>query len=271
MSIQMAELHYLSAPSYDAATIVERAESLLQSGIELPKPEDLDSTLLFFHTQHMVQYSDGAAPAQTAILATDKPSDPALYADEIQQSWECDEALDRLQACTTSRLVSEMMGRNLHPPDRINLFHGVLQAFIEVSRPHAIVFKHSQQVVAPDHYLEACQEAPIQRPGSFNVRFYRISNSDGEDLVMDTRGLDEIGLHDLQCHYRSLDPSEVGRVLFNTALYLFENGPVIESGQTISGTEPGSKWQCQFENSLLEPDRELLDLNPGAPYAAGNR
>jgi hypothetical protein len=88
---------------------------------------------------------------------------------------------------------------------------------------------------------------------------------------MDTRGLTEIGLHDLQCHYRDLDPTQVARVLFNTALYIFEKGPVIESGQTIAGIDPNSKWRCQFESSLLEPKREVLDINPGAPYAAGKR
>jgi hypothetical protein len=39
----------------------------------------------------------------------------------------------------------------------------------------------------------------------------------------------------------------------------------------VAGIQPGSKWRCQFENSLLEPKRELLDLNPGEPYAAGKR
>jgi hypothetical protein len=141
---------------------------------------------------------------------------------------------------------------------------------IEVTRPDALVFKHSQQVIEPADYLAACGEDPIFRPGSLNVRLFNISNSDG-DMNMDTRGLVEIGLHDLQCHFRHLDPTEVARVLFNTAVYIFQKGPVIESGQTVAGIEPDSRWRCQFENSLLEPKREILDLNPGNPYAAGNR
>ena len=52
---------------------------------------------------------------------------------------------------------------------------------------------------------------------------------------------------------------------------MFENGPVIESGETITGTEPGSMWQCQFEESLLEPRRTVLDLNAGPSHAAGDR
>ena len=71
---------------------------------------------------------------------------------------------------------------------------------------------------------------------------------------MDTRGLSEIGLQDLQCHFRNLDPNNVSRVLFNTAVYLFDNGPVIESGNTVAGVEEGSKWECQFENALVAPN-----------------
>jgi hypothetical protein len=141
---------------------------------------------------------------------------------------------------------------------------------IEITAPDALVFKHSQQVIAPADYLSACSEDPIFRPGSLNVRFFNLSNSDG-DMIMDTRGLQEIGLHDLQCHFRQLDPKEVARVLLNTGLYIFEKGAVIESGHTVAGVEPESKWRCQFEKSLLEPKREVLDLNPGKPYAAGKR
>jgi len=60
-------------------------------------------------------------------------------------------------------------------------------------------------------------------------------------------------------------------VLFNTAIYLVEQGPVIESGHTIQGIEPGSKWICQQEDALIGPERTVLDLNPGPPFAAGDR
>lgn len=54
-------------------------------------------------------------------------------------------------------------------------------------------------------------------------------------------------------------------------LPFFEKGAAIESGQTVKGIQPDSKWGCQFEDSLLEPKRELLDINLGKRYAAGNR
>ena len=90
-------------------------------------------------------------------------------------------------------------------------------------------------------------------------------------MLMDTRGLNEIGLHDLQCHFRDLDPREVSQVLYNTSAYIIENGDVIEPGNTIAGISEGSKWVCQFEDALVAPARVVLDVNPGIPHAAGNR
>jgi hypothetical protein len=268
--MQLTELHFRRAPNVDYAAVKVRAQEILESAIESSDPHATDKAFLIFHKGHSVKYSDGEVPAQTAILATDQPPQLEAYRQDIQQSWRRGGAEELLRSCREARLVAEMMAQALRPQDRVSLFHGVLRAMIEVAAPDALVFKHSQQVVTPADYLAACGQAPILRPGSLNVRFFNISNSDG-NMIMDTRGLADIGLHDLQCHFRDLDPRDVARVLFDTAVYIFENGPVIESGQTVAGIRPDSKWRCQFENSLLEPQREVLDLNPGKAYAAGKR
>jgi hypothetical protein len=268
--MQITELHFRRTPTCDYAALKARVQEILGSDLESPDPREADKAFLIFHRDHPVKYADGEVPAQTAILATDKPLQLEAYRQDIQQSWRCRGAEELLRGCQEARLVTEMMARPLPPQDRVVLFHGVLRAMIEVTVPDALVFKHSQQVVAPADYLAECGEDPIFRPGSLNVRFFNISNSDG-DMIRDTRGLAEIGVHDLQCHFRGLDPKEVARILFNTAVYIFEKGAVIESGHTVAGIEPDSKWRCQFENSLLEPKREVLDLNPGQPHAAGKR
>jgi len=268
--MQIVELHFRRRPTCDYAAVKARAAEILESKLDSPDPSGADKAFLIVHKSYPVKCTDGQVPAQTAILTTDQPSKLEDYQQDIQQSWRCRHAEEVLRACQETRLVTEMMARLLSPHDRVSLFHGVLQAMIEVTNPDALVFKHSQQVIEPADYLAACGNDPILRPGSLNVRFFNISNSDG-DMIMDTRGLAEIGLHDLQCHFRELDPKGVARVLFDTAVYIFEKGPVIASGQTVAGIEPRSKWRCQFENSLLEPRREILDLNPGKPYASGKR
>ena len=37
----------------------------------------------------------------------------------------------------------------------------------------------------------------------------------------------------------------------------------------FEGPEPGSRWRCQHEESLLKPTRVVLDIDPGPPHAAG--
>jgi hypothetical protein len=211
--MQIVELHYRRKPTCDYAAVKARAQEILESELDSSDPGEAGEAFLIVHKQHPVRYSGGEeVPAGTSILASDQPFQLEAYRQEIQQSWRCRGAEDLLRGSQESRLVTEMMARLLPPQERVSLFHGVLRAMIDVTAPDALVFKHSQQVVAPADYLAACPEDPI-----------------------------------------------------------FQKGPVIESGQTVAGIQPGSKWRCQFENSLLEPKRELLDLNPGGPHAAGNR
>jgi Domain of unknown function (DUF4261) len=268
--MQIVELHFRGKAICDYMAVKSRAQKILESDLDCADPGVADKAFLLIHKNYPVKYEEGHVPAQTAILATDQPLNIEGYQQDIQQSWRCPGADELLRSCKETRLVTEMMARPLPPQVRLSLFHGVLRAMIEVTKPDALLFKHSQQVIKPADYLAACYQEPILRPGSLNVRFFNITNSNA-DMIMDTRGLAEVGLHDLQCHFRDLDTTGVAAVLFNTAVYIFDKGPVIESGQTVAGIEANSKWRCQFENSVLEPKREVLDLNPGKPFAAGGR
>jgi len=268
--MQIAELHYRTTEPFPFTKIAERAKEILKSSIATSDSKSADKTFIIFHTDHTIEYNEGSMPAQTAFFHSEQAPEPDSYEEVIQQSWQCPNARELLAESTSIWMITEMMARQLAPELRLTLFHGVLQAAVEVTSPVAIVFKHSQQVIDPAEYLASTETDLIQRPGALNVRFFTISNSEG-DMIMDTRGLEEIGLHDLQCHFRGLNPNEISRVLYNTGVYIFENGAVIESGQTVMGIEPDSRWKCQFEDSLLEPTRELLDINPGSPFAAGGR
>lgn len=268
--MQIVELLYRNESQCNYRHVLERAQQILKDELECPQLEAPDKILMFLHKAHVIKYKEGEIPAQTVVMEADRAPTIQDHEKEIQQSWRCPEASELVQQAKVVKMVTEMMARSLAPAIRLELFHGVLQAMIEVTQPTALVFKHTQQVITPAQYLEACSREPLARPGSINIRFFNISNSPG-DMIMDTLGLDAIGLHDLQCHYRELDPNDVSYLLYNTAHYIFEKGPVIESGQTVEGIKPNTKWKCQFEESMLEPKRELLDINPGPPFAAGGR
>jgi hypothetical protein len=88
---------------------------------------------------------------------------------------------------------------------------------------------------------------------------------------MDTMGLAPLGLPDLQCHFSGLETTAVGQMLYNTAYYLFEHGDIIQNGHTVAGVPTERRWVCQHETALVVPERTVLDINPGSPYAAGKR
>ena len=66
-------------------------------------------------------------------------------------------------------------------------------------------------------------------------------------------------------------PGPLAAVLHATASYLFEAGDVIADGDTISGPEGDEHWRCRHEDALVGPRRQVLDVDPGEPYAAGRR
>ena len=90
-------------------------------------------------------------------------------------------------------------------------------------------------------------------------------------MLMDTLGGAAFGVPDVQCHFLQLDPAAVSPYLFNAGVYLVQNGDVIEDGHTLPSIDGQSKWSCQHEDALVPPERLVLDVNPGAGLAAGNR
>jgi len=268
--MQIVELHFAAPPALNFRTLQARAEEILDEPLDSPALDETKQALILLHKSHPFAVKDGTLCPQTALLRADQPVNLEALQSLFEQSWRCREAAELLASSRHTLLVTELMAQQLPPVERLRLFHGVLQAVVEQTPPLALVCRHSQQVIRTTDYLETTEDDPVLRPGTLNVRFFNIAGTDG-DMLMDTRGLAELELPDLQCHFRDLDPNELSRVLFNTAIYLVEQGPVIESGHTVQGIEPGSKWLCQEEDALIGPERTVLDLNPGPPYAAGDR
>ena len=117
MSLQMTELHYDTKPRLDATAIAARAEEILASGVEAPNLGE--GTLLFSHTKFPVEYEDGTAPAQTAVLEAGRTSDIEKYTNALRQSWHCENAEELLSRSQYTVAVTEMLTRSLDPAERL--------------------------------------------------------------------------------------------------------------------------------------------------------
>ena len=165
-------------------------------------------------------------------------------------------------------MLSDFMANQHNNHTRISIFNNAIISIIKTTDCKALHFLNTIKVVNPKVFVEKVESGELV-PEALNVRFFNIQGT--EDMLMDTVGLSVYGLPDLQCHFRSLDPNEIARVLFNSGYYIFSNGDIIDDGQTIQGIKKDDKWRCQHEESLVEPRRIVIDINPGTPYAAGNR
>ena len=72
-----------------------------------------------------------------------------------------------------------------------------------------------------------------------------------------------------------MDPNWVVNHAYNVASYILEHNNPIEDGETVDGVEDGQmrrdvQWKCQYEDALIQPLREVLEIKMGE-YAAGNR
>ena len=72
-----------------------------------------------------------------------------------------------------------------------------------------------------------------------------------------------------------MNPNWVVNHAYNVASYILANDNPVEDGETMDGIMDGQiswrvQWKCQYEDALIQPPREVLDINMGK-YASGGR
>ena len=235
--------------------------------------EGVGKTLHYALENYPVGSKDRSAPARLVFLKPGDKASPqvrtAAVEAALEQSSQADVARSVYRACEHSLLMANMLSSSLPQHVRREIVVNSLLAILEVADIDLVYWMPTQQMIMPDDIREqySTPEA-LANPvfGFLNVRLFRITNSDG-DIVMDTLGLNALGLTDFQVHFHQLDTGPVGQLLYGLGAYAFEKGDVIEHGHTVGQ----DRWRCQHEMALVPPVRELLDINPGPGFAAGNR
>jgi hypothetical protein len=139
-----------------------------------------------------------------------------------------------------------------------------LASIIDVAQPQALHFMRAQRFVEPAAFLADLATDPTGFTSTVNVRYVTITERPEEQL-MDTVGMAPFGLPDIQIHYTTLEPNWVAGKILGVARYVFDQGDVIEDGHTVPGLDEHERWPCAHELALMEPKREVLDIDP-SPY-----
>jgi Domain of unknown function (DUF4261) len=247
----VVELWYTEAPDLGDPWLLEelRSES---PGTQL----QLESVV--------VPHGDEASPLLTLIMAGSRLGENGKALPDVSQTWDWNDAEAAVAECRCSVLLTEMFGEGRTAEERWHAMSGVVAQMTRLTHPVVLSWPQSQRVGDPELFTADDLD------GLINVRYFSISNDPGT-MVMDTLGLHVFGLPDVQCHFRNREPAEIATMLFATAAYLFRAGDVIADGNTISGANGDERLKCFHEPALLKPSRQVIDVDLGDPYAAGQR
>ena len=233
------------------------------------KPSELKSFVLW---EHQVYYEKEKRefPSQL-ILYGAYTFDTAQFDEAVRaQFWSCPEKEAFIARCRYSIMASNMLAAGLPVLEQYGILADYADAVLELFPDCiGIYWPHSQNLLPREVYEHSSWNSPELHflDGGLNVRFFNITGTN--EMLFDTLGLTPIGLPDLQCHCKNLEPNQVVVFMRNLAAYLFEYGDVIEDGNTVEGIHH-EKWVCRKEDAIISPMRVVLDIHMGE-FAGGNR
>ncbi|MCM1091253.1 MAG: DUF4261 domain-containing protein [Butyrivibrio sp.] len=226
--------------------------------------------------KYKVKFKQGEMPAQLMLTASAEPKNN--HVDEIvrSQMWDCPESEEILDRCKYCIIAVNMLGDWIPDyRDRADMLMDFMEAMVELfPECEAVWFLDSGKMFTRDRIVNH----KIPREDRFvyfavNVRFFNIQGT--EDSVVDSLGMGTLYLPDVQYHFHGMDPNWVVNHAYNVLSYIYANNAPVASGETIDGIADGHmeqsiQWRCQYEEALIQPAREVMDINMNE-YAAGQR
>lgn len=231
-----------------------------------------ETSITFGFLEYIMEYKNASLPVAITISLCDEELQNEKLKRSLDQSWNYDNKKELIAKCKYNVLVTDTMAVGLDYAKRIELFQKALYAIVELTQCEGINYYISEQVISREDYLKNNPLDDDYDPlfGILNVRLFNIEGNEKEYL-MDTLGLSAIGLYDLQCHFKNLDPNEIANLLYSYGYYIFDKGDAVADIKIIQGISENDEWECQHEISIAEPRRVVLDINPGEEFSTENR
>lgn len=214
-------------------------------------------------------------PPQLIIMECVKIEQPVMDEISASQLWDCKDGSEILESCKYQVIATDVLAGGLYYKDRAEMLVGYIEALVELYPScKAVVFETSKKMFTRDSILNC--SVPKEKRFIYyavNVRFFNIQGT--EDMLIDTIGMSTLFMPDLQYHFHGMNPDAVVNHAYNLLSYIYENENPIKSNDHIDGIDGDTistnvQWNLQYENSLIQPVREVIDVNMGE-YASGSR
>lgn len=221
---------------------------------------------------HLGVYQGGQKLPSQLFFTEAAPFDPeSVSALTRGQFWDVEDGEQYVNRCTYEVKYGDFMAGILPYKERSQILLALVELMLSLYPGCSLLyFPKSGKLLTPEGWAKNPYEGE-QRflHGGMNLRLFRVQGKEEEQIV-DTLGLYALGLPDIQCHFHSLPPEDVVRGVCDVAAYVFREGDIIGDGETVPGLGGEEYCRCRHEMGIVEPQRQVLDLNEGR-YAAGNR
>lgn len=258
------KLFFVEEPIIDDDKIENSLKKRFKN-IGFPDVDDSENkSRQYFFKDYEVEFKEGKIPVQGTIFIPDTEGiEIEKLETSFHQSWNWKEAESVVRSCKFEILLTDIMSRSLDYKLRLEFFQKFVASIVEAMNPKAVWISNGEKIMNREEYLDCFDKSDYQNLNVFmNVRLFNIQESNGE-MIMDTLGLNSLGLPDFEIKFREFDPSIIAGLLFNYGSYIYDNGVVIENGNTIQGIEENQKWKCYFRESLIEPKRITIGIENG--------
>lgn len=252
------KLLFVDKPNLDADKILKEVKKYFANVENSSK----DNALIFSFPDFQVELADAKIPAQCLVAIPDeKYPDIEIPDAAFQQNWHWEEANNTTKSCKYELLVTDFMTRTLEYKQRLSLFMNFTVAVTKATNPQVIYSVYGQKLIKPIDLIKVWEqdEKPLLY-GICNVRLYNLT--DINELLMDTVGLNSIGLPDFQIKFKGYEANAIAELLWNYAYYIYEQGDVIKNGNTLEGIVSGSRWKCERQPSLVDHERIVINVQP---------
>ena len=255
-----AKLLFFDNPNVDPDKILSELR-VFYKNVDNPSK---GKSLLYFFSDIKVHLKDASIPAHCTVFIPDDSNERAEIKEEaFQQNWHWPKANETARKCNYEILVSDFMTRTLNYKTRLDLFMNFLVAVVKATSPQVIYLTGSQKLVEPAELIKSWEGQNKELLfGLINVRLFNLSNSDTKEVLMDSIGLNLLGLPDFQIRFANLNETEIAGLLWSYSYYIFERGDIISNGNTLLGLVQDSKWKCERQISLAGPERVVINVQP---------
>ena len=216
---------------------------------------------LFTFPDFEIKLADTTIPASCLVTPPGRQNPGVEIPEEaFQQNWHWKEASEAAKKCKYELLVTDFIATQLAYKKRLDVFNGFLVAAIKATNPDLVYSVPGQKLLKPGDLIDRWKKEFLY--SICNVRLYNITGTPAKEMLMDTVGLNVIGLADCQIRFSGFEPNKIAQMLWNYAYYIYDKGDIIETGNTLEGLESGSKWKCEREISPMQPERIIINIQP---------